>query len=1770
MAGRNLGSSMKTPAPTPLAALLKKSLLNGKNHSFAQTFSMKTIMPSPAKLLALSLALAVAGIFNQASQAANVVYTVTSPTGTNYDVATFTPAGTPGVGDVVQISAPTTPITLNLNASPTLGGIRTSANTGLFTIGAGGGTLFLNGTGLLAANQIFGNAGVAYLGTSSSGGSLTVAAPISFGTTDLDIGATNTANTPVNINGAITATTNQAINIRGNGTGGITLAGNIGATGGNIAISNLITSTAAVFLSGSTIGGAAGTGAAVTISNTAAGTGLFTISDALGATVSSVTQNSATSATTLSGANSNYVGNTTLTSGTLKLGSTTALGGNAATLTINGGSLDSGVASLVVTPTNAITANNNFTFVGTNALSLAGTVSLGSTAGARTITTTASTLTLNGIISDATATGLTKAGTGTLALTAANAYTGATTVGTAGSGASGGTLTLSGANGSISASSGITINGSGSKLLLDNSSSNNNNRIAGNVTLATGGELNLTGNGATSSTTEAIGVLGIGSGNEIVTIAGTGAGQVQTLTATSFSRTGNGTALIRGTNLQNQATNTTRVTIDGVNGTGLSFVGAGTSSLGVLTNGTDTTLRIVPYFLGDTSTGGTGVGFLTYDTNATTPGLRPLAGGEYVGLTAGYTTPATAQNAKAFNGTITTTSDVTVNSLTFSTASQTLNGSGGKLIVNSGAITNYATTEVIGSGFSGLTLGNGTWNEGIISPVASNVLTINTPINVTGSGGLTKAGGGTLTLTAANLYTGATTLNQGTLNLNNANALGAGSGATFTINPGTTIDNTTAAAITLANNPAVALNGDFTFTGTKDLNFGTGAGTISNNSTVTTNGSTLTIGGNMSGSATLTKAGTGTLVLSGNNTNTGLITVNAGTLIISGDNSGATGGLNLTFGTLDLRSAKALGTGASSFATTATGGSFGAVVNGTGSALTLTNVTPLTIGQTTYGSEANIGGNGDINFGTGAVSFSGVFNTLLLGHGSTFRFNGATTNTAGNSIFGVYGAGNTLVFGSTFTLATNAGTSTGFVGAGNVSLLGTVQNGPAVTSSFAFSSTGTLIMAGANTYTGSTSFNSGTVSLDYTGNTGTKISGIGTGGTLALGGSVLLNLNGAAVTETVGNWTLNPGANTISRTGGSTGKIVSATLTRNAGSTLALGAGGVLSTTSGTANTLFTAGAAGAGGVVGVVGGNDWAAKAATGSDIVGLSTLATNYTNSTATTLSGNADVVTNVAGTALSPTTLRFNGAAARTIDATGGTLTLNQGGILVTPAVSTNTTTITGGTLQATAANNALFIFQNNTSGGLTIASIIGNPAAGATLTKSGAGLLTLSNTSNAYTGATYLNQGTLNIAAETSLGVTPGSATATQLTMAGGTLQFGAANITLSVNRGITLIGAGNTFDTNGNTATIAGIIAGSGYPLTKTGGGTLFLTNAANAFTGPFTISGGVVNAATLANVNTNSSIGRGGVVAFAGDLVLDGGTLQYTGTVAATTNRYYTLTTNGGGFDASGTSTGSLTFSGAMTASGTSGGQTFTLTGTGSGTSAGTLSGTINNGAGTNVTSLSKTGAGIWTLSAANTYTGVTTISAGTLVLSSTGTIASSSGVNLGTSGSQGTLDLTAKSGFTFGVGQTVSGYGTINIGGTGKIVTVNGNIAPGNSTGVIAVNGDLTLAGTTTMELLNASQAAGTGFDQINASGILAYGGVLSIDVTPGTTTLGAYNLFDFASRSGSTTFSAINFLDVGAAGTFDYSTGILTLTAVPEPSTWALLAFSLTTVMVMRRRRS
>src|SRR5205814_258301 len=235
--------------------------------------------------------------------------------------------------------------------------------------------------------------------------------------------------------------------------------------------------------------------------------------------------------------------------------------------------------------------------------------------------------------------------------------------------------------------------------------------------------------------------------------------------------------------------------------------------------------------------------------------------------------------------------------------------------------------------------------------------------------GLTKAGTGTLTLAGANTFSGGLTLSAGTLNINSATAPGTG---TFTISGGT-INNTSGNnALALSNNNLQSWNGDFTFTGTNNLNLGSGAVTMNASRQVTVSGGTLTVGGAISGATFgITKAGPGTLVLNGNiGTTSGAIADNAGTLTLAGANT-FTGGVTLASGaTLNINSATALGAAAGTF--TINGGT---IDNTSGSAVTLTNNNPITVGG-----DFTFTGSNNLNLGTGAVGLStaGATRTITL------------------------------------------------------------------------------------------------------------------------------------------------------------------------------------------------------------------------------------------------------------------------------------------------------------------------------------------------------------------------------------------------------------------------------------------------------------------------------------------------------------------------------------------------------------------------------------------------------------------------------------------------------------------------------------------------------------------------------------------------------------------------------------------------------------------------
>ena len=210
---------------------------------------------------------------------------------------------------------------------------------------------------------------------------------------------------------------------------------------------------------------------------------------------------------------------------------------------------------------------------------------------------------------------------------------------------------------------------------------------------------------------------------------------------------------------------------------------------------------------------------------------------------------------------------------------------------------------------------------------------------LTGSAGLRKTTGGTVTLSGDNSFTGAVTVSRGVLSIASNNALGTHtSGTTTTVASGATL--ALAGGITVSAREALTLNGTGatanmgalhnisggnTLSGTVALagnttitNANTGAGntlTLGNTlsraagTTTTTNltlagaGNTLISGAIQTGAGGLSKTGGGTLTLSGTNTYTGATTVSGGTLKLGADNVVSdSSNLVVNGGTFDLDS----------------------------------------------------------------------------------------------------------------------------------------------------------------------------------------------------------------------------------------------------------------------------------------------------------------------------------------------------------------------------------------------------------------------------------------------------------------------------------------------------------------------------------------------------------------------------------------------------------------------------------------------------------------------------------------------------------------------------------------------------------------------------------------------------------------------------------------------------------------------------------------------------
>jgi autotransporter-associated beta strand protein len=369
--------------------------------------------------------------------------------------------------------------------------------------------------------------------------------------------------------------------------------------------------------------------------------------------------------------------------------------------------------------------------------------------------------------------------------------------------------------------------------------------------------------------------------------------------------------------------------------------------------------------------------------------------------------------------------------LTVAAGTQTLSGS--NAYTGNTAIDAGASLLIGGSG----SLGNGNYagtitNNGSFTYASSATQTISGVIS--GSGSLEKEGAGTLILTAANTYTGATTVDAGTLAITNASALGAGTAGT-TVNTGGTLDlrNVTGVAepITLAGGTLAVSTGSSSVTSPM---------TITGTSTIDVDGAQLTLSNTVSGSGSLDKTGTGTLLLEAANTYTGATRIDAGVL-------------KLAAGASISESEKVIVAANAIFDTSAISGNVfieslagsGSVLNGSiaPNSLVITDAKP---GDVFSGV---ISGTGGLRITGGTQTLTGI-NTYT---GPTVVSPGANLIAAIQSIPG------DVVNNGSF----------GF----NQSTAGTYSNNMSGTGTMVIGGTGTITLTGQNTQTGGTRIESG-------------------------------------------------------------------------------------------------------------------------------------------------------------------------------------------------------------------------------------------------------------------------------------------------------------------------------------------------------------------------------------------------------------------------------------------------------------------------------------------------------------------------------------------------------------------------------------------------------------------------------------------------------------------------------------------------------------------------
>ncbi|CAN5667748.1 hypothetical protein BH11VER1_BH11VER1_17180 [soil metagenome] len=836
---------------------------------------------------------------------------------------------------------------------------------------------------------------------------------------------------------------------------------------------------------------------------------------------------------------------------------------------------------------------------------------------------------------------------------------------------------------------------------------------------------------------------------------------------------------------------------------------------------------------------------ITFTNNSKTLTLDAIAGGQPVGAGRGATlTIAGDVNSNGFTGSVIAIQSTQLGSYSAAESGvvRFTNDPGTGILSNylgDFKFTGAKSTTIYGSVFGSpdnapgafslqkkLTNYTVTVDSGITGTIAAQ---IKESTLGTGNVGITKVGSGTLLLkNVSNTYNGTTVINGGVLQVTNVSYGGVG-------NPSSIGSSSNAAANLVLNGGTLSYVGNINelFFTDRSFTLGSAAGSALSADGQGVGGVGMIFGiagdgidGEVVDVTTLNPGVARVLTLTGANTDN-----NQFGLVLQDSGAGATSIVKSGVGTWIMTESNSY-TGA----TTVNSGTLATVINGgfgtgtvavnSGAILELRGVNYTTA----TGLTLNAGGTLSAIYDTGVIDYVVDSNSTWAGD----------VNVAGAAI--VKSAADAILI-----------LSGNITGIGAITQVGT---GPVTLS-------GKASLARDAASGASYTLQSGTLILDYTAGFASTDGKLSNNSLLILGGSkqggtVELRNGAGKHVEIVSGVTLNPGANYITRSSG-TSVLRMNTIKRNLGATIQFSGGGVASTD----NKNDASGILGAWATVGL---DDWAAKSTTtndtGTSIMtlpnvgvtggvedGLIVQYTGYLSSSdpANWLAGNNLTVdaTSNPGPNKTANTLRFYAPdpsdLEQTVTLTGPTNKLASGGILVGANMGTTSAVIAGpGSLTGEAVTGGdLIIIQNNVTAPLEFKALIANNGTNGTgVDKTGLGNLILSGNST-YTGATTLNDGVTTVRNITNGGIAGGLGASSngvdRLVFNGGTLQLNAAPGTMTTDRGFTVAESAVWDIGNENTTlSLSGLYATpltvGDYAVVKIGSGTLLWNRPTTALT----------------------------------------------------------------------------------------------------------------------------------------------------------------------------------------------------------------------------------------------------------------------------------------------------------------------------------------------------